>query len=102
MRRCRQRRASAAPPLLSFIAHASLAPQPRKGAFVVRVRGRDAPLVALLVRAAKRAATADTSRVGSVVSESLAFLFAQDLPRPFAQLRALDLDKAAADVVAAL
>ena len=40
--------------------------------------------------------------VGSVVSESLAFLFAQDLPRPFAQLRALDLDKAAADVVAAL
>jgi hypothetical protein len=26
----------------------------------------------------------------------------QDLPRPFAKLRALDLDKAAADVVAAL
>jgi hypothetical protein len=29
-------------------------------------------------------------------------LCAQDLPRPFAKLRALDLDKAAADVVAAL
>jgi len=26
----------------------------------------------------------------------------QDLPRPFAKLRALDMDKAAADVVAAL
>ena len=49
----RQRRASASTPLLPFVAHAPLAPQPRKGAFVVRVRGRDAPLVALLVRAAQ-------------------------------------------------
>ena len=71
----------------------------------MRVRGRDTPLVALLVRAARARLTASTVRhvcaCGSWFLRSLLFL-SQDLPRPFAKLRALDLEVAAADVVKAL
>lgn len=46
--------------------------KPRKGAFVVKIEGQEAPIIELLA-----------------------------LPRPFAKLKALDMDQVVADVLAA-
>ncbi len=87
-------------------ARASPPPQPRKGAFVVRVQGKEAPLVSLLVR---RSSAMRMRTLTPLLCAWLALrrlmpnaLARQALPRPFAALRALDLEATAAEVLAAL
>ncbi len=62
--------------------------------------GKEAPLVSLLVRS--RARPSPAWPLWRPLTAPALRAWRQALPRPFTKLRELDMDKAAADIIAAL